>query len=138
MGTLPLEVREAIVRLRRDEGLDYEAIAEALGVGRASVSRVLRREREQGNVEPLPRGGGNYSLIHGKVADLLRSIVAAMPDATVLELAETLERRARISTSESAVGRALKRLGYSKKRPPSSRRNATRRSTAPDAARTAR
>lgn len=138
MGTLPLEVRAAIVRLRHDQKLEYEDIAAALGVGRASVSRVLRRHRELGDVAPFARGGGNHSVIRGRVAELLRSIVASMPDATLLELAAALQRRARVSASESAVGRALKRLGYSKKSPRSSRPKGTRPSTGRGAAPSAR
>lgn len=138
MGTLTLQTREAIVRLRRDKKLTYDEIAEALGIGRATVSRVLRRHRELGHVAAFARGGGNHSPIHGRVAELLRSIVSSMPDATILELSEALQRRARVSASESAVGRALQRLGYSKKRPRSSPASETRRSTGPDSARSAR
>ena len=136
MGTTPIEVRRAIVRLR-EEGHEYEEIAEMLGIGRATVNRVLRRHREAGDLEPLPRGGGNFSPIRARVAKLLVAIVKRMPDATVAELTAAFEREASISTSRSSVLRALHRLGYSKKRRPSSRASATRPSTATAGARTA-
>ena len=129
MGTTSVEVRRAIVRLREEEDLPYEEIAAMLGIGRATVNRVLRRHRETGDVQPLPRGGGNRSPIHDRVAQLLSAIVMRMPEATVAELTEALMTRASITTSRSAVLRALTRLGYSKKRLRSWRASATRRST---------
>lgn len=131
-------LREAIVRTYRDGGGTYDEVAETLGVGRATVSRVLRLKRESGAVVPRPRGGGNLSPIHGRVADLLVSIVRTMPDATVAELADTLMARGDVTTSRSSVLRALYRLGYSRKKSPSWRRSATRPSTAHDVERSAR
>src|SRR5262249_30999576 len=116
MGTTSADVRRAIVRLREEEDLPYEEIAALLGVGRATVNRVLRRSRETGDVHPLPRGGGNGSPFHARFAQLLSATVTRMPDATVAELTDALISRATISTSRSAVLRALTRLGYSKKR----------------------
>jgi len=138
MGTTPIEIRKAIVRLRESERRTYDDIAAVLGIGVATVNRVLRRRRETGDVEALPRGGGNFSPIRDRIAKLLASIIREMPDATVAELTAALERRVPISTSRSSVQRALTRLGYSKKRPRSPRPSATRRSTANGDAPTAR
>jgi transposase len=134
MGTTSVEIRRAIVRLYEDEDLSYDEIAEVIGVGRATVNRVLRRHRQTGRVEPLPRGGGNKSPIHDRVASLLVAIVTKLPDATVEEITAALSERASITTSRSAVQRALTRLGYSKKRLRSWRPSGTRRSTGVDAA----
>lgn len=129
MGTIAMEVRRAVVRLREQQRLEYAEIAELLGIGEATVNRILRRYREQGSVDVLPRGGGRRSLIHGRIAKLLVAIVTKMPDATVAELTEALEERASIEISRSAVQRALGRLGYTKKRPRSAPRSKTRPST---------
>src|SRR6476646_9577595 len=87
-----------------------------LGVGYATVSRVLRLHRETAAVTPRPRGGGNFSPLHGEVAKLLEKLVREMPDATVKELADALAARSSVTTSRSAVQRALARLGYSRKK----------------------
>lgn len=100
-----------------------------LDVGRATVNRVLRRQRETGGVEPREPAGGWVSPIHGKIANLLRAIVAEMPDATVAELTDALMKRGEVTTSRSAVQRALGRLGYSRKKRASRRSSATRPST---------
>ena len=125
----PLKVREAVLRVRA-EGRSYEETARLLGIGRATVNRILRLHRETSALEPRPRGGGNVSPIHGEMAELLAAIIAEMPDATVAELASALMKRSRTSTSRSAVQRALARLGFSRKKSHSSPSSATRLSTA--------
>lgn len=135
--SIPTELRRAIIRVRK-QGFTYEQTATMLGVGRATVNRILRLERESGDVERRPRGGGVTSPIHGKLAKLLESIVTDMPDATVVELTNALVDRAGIATSRSSVQRALGRLGFSRKKSPSWQRSATRQSTEKDAASTAR
>jgi transposase len=109
-----------IVRLRREKRT-YADIAALTGVGVATVNRVLRLQREKGSTAPAKPGGGNRSPIRGKVEHRLRDLVASMPDATVREFAEALEKAERLRTSRPSVQRALKRMGYSRKKRPSSR-----------------
>lgn len=124
-----VQVRESIVRAFHEHGLSYEEIAELLGVGRATVSRVLRRYRESGSVERRPRGGGNFTKVRGPVADRLRAIAALQPDATIEEMTRELCHQTGIEVSRSAVDRALRRMGYTRKKRPSSPSSATRRKT---------
>ena len=125
MAAVPVQVREAIVRAVEQQGLTYQATADLLDVGYATVNRVLSRYRKTKSVEPLPKGGGWESPIQGRIADLLTEIVTTMSDATVEELTAALQKQARIKTSRSAVQRALHRLGYSRKKSHSWRRSAT-------------
>src|SRR5277367_4458877 len=111
------EVRQAIIRAR-EQDLEYEQIVELLGVGRATVSRTLRLHRETGDITPRPNGGGNFSLFRDHVAELLLAIVETMPDASLQELTTAFEAQSNLSTSTSAVGRALRRFGYSRKKRP--------------------
>jgi transposase len=122
---VPIQVREAIVRAVEQQGLSYQATADLLDVGYATVNRVLSRYRKTKRVDPLPKGGGRLSPIHGRIAELLIKIVTAMSDATVEELTTALRKKARISTSRSAVQRALHRLGFSRKKSHSWQRSAT-------------
>jgi transposase len=66
------------------------------------------------------------------MAELLKRIVEAMPDATIAELTEALLNKADIETSRSSVQRAMQRLGFSRKKKRSPPSSATR----PSAART--
>jgi transposase len=121
---VPVEVRKAIVRAVEQQGMTYQATADLLGIGYATVNRVLSRYRKTKQVDPLPKGGGRKSPIHGRIADLLTQIVTTMSDATVEELTAALQTRAKVSTSRSAVQRALHRLGFSRKKSRSWRRSA--------------
>lgn len=125
MTAVPVQVRQAIVRAVEEQGLTYQATADLLGVGYATVNRVLARYRRTKSVDPLPKGGGWESPIRGRVADILHKLVTARSDATVEELTVALQKRARIRTSRSAVQRALHRLGYSRKKSHSWLRSAT-------------
>ena len=135
---VPERTREAIVRAIHDRNLTYKETADLLGVGEATVSRVLRLHRETGAVEPRPRGGGAFSPITSKFTELLHAIVTSMPDATVEELTAAFTRDSGQRTSRSAMQRALDRLGYSRKKRLSSPKKGTRRSTRRAVARTAR
>lgn len=132
-----IQLREAIVRAWHQEKLTYAAIAALLGVGEATVSRVLRRYRETASVAPRAHGGGNVSPIHGEVADALKRLVAELPDATIDELTQALTQGTSVSTSRSAVMRALQRMGYSRKKRRSRRSSGTRPSDAPIGGRSA-
>ncbi|RKG71436.1 transposase [Corallococcus exercitus] len=125
----PEKLRRAIVRAFHDEGLSYAQIAHLLGIGEATVSRVLRLYRETGDVVPRPKGGGRLSPIRGKVASELKRLVAQKPDATVRELMAELTARTGIITSRPSMQRALHRLGFSHKKSPSPPASATRRKT---------
>lgn len=115
----PPQVRRVIIRLRQ-EGRTYEQIAQLVGVGTATVNRILRQFRETGSLEPLAPGGGNRSPLRG-VEATFKALVSAMPDATVAEMAAALEKAEKLATSRSSVQRALVRLGYSRKKSPSPR-----------------
>lgn len=125
-----IRLREAIVRAWHEEKLTYAAIASLLGVGEATVSRVLRRHRETASVAPRAHRGGNHSPIRGDTAAALEQLVARMPDATIDELTEALIDGERVATSRSSVMRALQRLGYSRKKRPLSPSSETPRSDA--------
>lgn len=64
MADISLDLRRRIVDAYLS-GLSgsYEATAELFGVGRATVSRLVRRGRETGDVLPLPRGGDLRSCV---------------------------------------------------------------------------
>jgi transposase len=126
---LPMQVRLAVVSLQ-DKGHTYDEIASLLGIGRASVSRVLRRRRETGTLERLPRGGGLVSPIQGRIADMLCRIVGEMSDATLDELTRTLMERVDVKTSRAGVVRAMARLGFTRKKSRWWRPSATPPSTA--------
>src|SRR5688500_14883132 len=115
----PPQLRAVIVRLR-EQGRTYQEIADTVGLGVATVNRILRLNREKGSTEPKQPGGGNFSPIRGRVETKLRALVQALPETTVAELAEALNKAEKLATSRSSVQRALQRMGYSRKKRSSS------------------
>jgi transposase len=96
-------------------------------VGRASVNRMVRRFRESGSVDPAPHSGGRITKVTPKAEKALREILDERPDATLPELVELLQRATRLAVSTSTMGRALARLGFTRKKRPSSRPSKVRR-----------
>ena len=120
MNSLPLRLRKQIVRAYNTELVPtYDKVAEMFGVGRASVSRLLRLERETGSVEPKPVGGNRPQVVDD---EWLLNHCVEHPGALLRERVEAWalhsDRRVHLST----MGRAMARIGWThKKRTPAAR-----------------
>lgn len=99
-----------------DRGQKTKEIAETFAVSRAWARRVKQCRRESGRTTPLPRGGATVVKIE---MWRLKQLVEEQPDATLLELRDRLG----IDCTESAMCRALKRLGMTFKKRRSMRPN---------------
>jgi len=118
---LDLRTKRAILRLRK-KGLTYDETAEALGIGRATVSRTLRAWRERRSLKAKKRGGGNPSPLR-KVEREFRALVEEFSDATAEELATLIGERLDVHVSRSSVIRFLHLLGFTLKKRSSSPKN---------------
>jgi transposase len=99
-----------------DRGMTTNAIAQAFGVSPAWARRVRQRRREHGELGPRPRiGPRKFKIDRARLGELVR----ARPDATLAELRERLG----IQCSLSAVWNALRDLGLSYKKRPSTPRS---------------
>lgn len=109
-GDLRSRVVEAVLK-----GASYDEAAERFGVGRASVSRWMRRHRETGNLAPFPMGGARGGL---DAADLaaIAELVKEAPDQTIAELTDGFQAKAGKTTSTSALSRGLAKLGLTRKK----------------------
>jgi transposase len=118
MADLSLDLRRRVVRAYKD-GLTetYEATAELFSIGRATVSRLLRLERETGDVLPKKRGGDHRSSIN---LDWLRQHAAANPDARLVDRIDAWQEHSGRRVSIGAMWSALARINWThKKRHPS-------------------
>jgi transposase len=112
MKAYSMDLRERVVAAC-DEGADTrEEIAERFSVSVSWIRDLLRRRRETGSIAPRPRGGGRAPAFDAAAAERLRQAVRDDDDATLAELAEA----AGVSCCPSAVYRALKRLGITRKK----------------------
>jgi transposase len=112
MAAYSMDLRERVVAAC-DEGIDTRAeVAERFSVSESRIRRLLQRRREAGSIAPKPRGGGQPPAFDPEAAERLRRAVAEGPDATLQERA----RAVGVMCSTSAVDRALKRLGLTRKK----------------------
>lgn len=91
----------------------YEKTAELFGVGRATVSRLLRRQRETGDVKPLPMGGNYPRQVD---LDWLRQHVQDHPDATLSDRADDWEAHSGRRVPTSTMSNAMRAIGWTYKK----------------------
>jgi transposase len=91
----------------------YDATAEMFGIGRATVGRILRRDRDTGDVQLKPRGGNNP-----RVVDLewLRRHAEAEPDARLVDRVEAWVAQGGRRVGIEAMNRALHAIGWTHKK----------------------
>ena len=111
------DIRERVVRYRQQYGGTYEYIAEALGIGRASVSRILRLHRETGAVAPKPPTGGFSRGLDEAAVDELIDMLRKEPDLTLDRLADQWAcEHPELACSRQTVGRLVRERGYTRKK----------------------
>lgn len=114
MKAFSLDLRERVVAAyERGEGTRKE-IADRFGVSEGFVKKMLNRHRTTGSLAPLG-GQGRKPAIRGAKVNALEAFVDRRPDATLAEMRKHLK----IACSIMAISNALDRLGYRRKKSPS-------------------
>lgn len=114
MPEISLDLRRRIVRAYKGgKTSSYEATAEMFGVGRATVNRLLRRERETGDVVAKARGGNNPRRID---LEWLRVDADNNPDARLVERAEAWYKHCGKRVGVTAIWRGLHAIGWTHKK----------------------
>ena len=104
-----MELRRKIVEAyERKEGTYFE-LAQRFGVGEATVYRLLKLKREQGNVRP-----GVPTCVTEEELPAFVELVREFPNATLEQLKEAWVSRTRRPLSRSSVVRALRRAGITR------------------------
>jgi transposase len=107
----PLELREALCASARDERLSKRALAARFGVSESSITRWLRRARATGCVAAKPRGGGRQPRVDACGAEVLRELVAAPRERSLIEIGALYHARIGVRLSRPTLLRSLGRLG---------------------------
>lgn len=110
-----MDVRMIVARAIK-KGCSYEEAAHLAGVGRASVSRWMRRLRETGSLEPKPPGGGNVSPMSEALIYILVELIQEKPNLTDGELTVLFAQKTGVDVCPTTVRRALQRVGFSRKK----------------------
>lgn len=120
------DLRRKIVAAYERGHRSQREIAELFGVSPATVRNFVRRQRERGSPDALPRCGGAPARIDDAARSELRQLIASAPDSTLAEARQHLEREVGVRVGLSAVCRALAKLGLPRKKSRSTQRSATR------------
>jgi transposase len=126
MAAYSLDLRKRIVdAIERGVGTRSE-VAKLFGVHETFVYKLLRQNRERGDIAPLPHGGGAQAKLNEDQLMILTDLVAQSPDAMLGELREQMKKKARVEVSIPTICRALQSLGLSRKKRLSERRRPIR------------
>ena len=124
-AALSEDLRWRIIKAWQKKKPSSVELAEQFGVGEATVKRLKRTFRETKAVKRKPHGGGMPRIITPEQESLVEALVQQYPDWSEDMYAEYLAKHHDIRASGVTVGRTIRRLGYSVKKSPSSRRSAT-------------
>lgn len=117
MPDLSIDLRRKLVAAyKAGRSGTYDTTAALFGVGRATVSRALRRQRETGDQRYRPKGGNNPRRVD---LDWLQKQCKERPDDRIVDRIKALEQRSGEVVSYGAMWGALHAIGWSfkKKRP---------------------
>ena len=114
MAGYSIDLRKRVL-LDSAEGLDSEEIAEKYRVSRSWVDRVKQRYRENGEIAARKVGGGQEPILKPHYARL-EALLKEQPDLTLKELRLALK----VDVSLSTIWEAVRALGYTLKKSPSS------------------
>jgi transposase len=128
-----LDLRRRLVEAYRSKRSGtYEETAKVFGVGEATVSRLLRRFRETGDVKYKPVGGNNPRRVD---LEWVRKHLEANPDVRLIDRVDAWERQSGRRVSVPCMWMAVRAVGWTHKKSRWSPANGTgrrsKRSAAP-------
>ncbi|MCB9737930.1 MAG: transposase [Deltaproteobacteria bacterium] len=127
-GALSQDLRKRVVDAYDNGEGSYVQLAERFGIGVATVKRWMWRRRDTGGLEPLFSNNGNKPVFTTpENLELLRQILLQEPDLTYEELAAAWSGASGMEIGRTTTVNAVRKLGFSLKKKPSARSNATSR-----------
>lgn len=112
MKPTPIVLRKRIVAARTEEGQSMGEIAQRFKIPKGTVQRVLERYRDSGSWEPKPQNPGRKSAFSDEDLRRLKEDILSNPDATL----EELRSRSHVNVSIVSFHKAIKKLGFTRKK----------------------
>ena len=103
-------------------GQSRGSVARRFAVGRSTVYRWVQTAREEGRLEAKPMHGGPPPAIRGESETALKRLVGADNHLTLAEYRDRLAEAVGVRVHPWILGRALKRLGLTRKKEDAARR----------------
>ncbi|WP_100903832.1 helix-turn-helix domain-containing protein [Nostoc flagelliforme] len=115
MKSYSVDLREKIVAVHLQKNISIRKVANIFSVSKSLVQKLVKQQKLEGNLQPKPRGKPQFS--HLTNADTeLRELVESHPDATLIELCELFADKTGNWVGQSAMCRALQKLGLNRKK----------------------
>jgi len=112
---IPVAVRKKIVSAYEKGKMTQGQIAEIFDTTNVSVCRFVQRSR-RGDDLAVKKGTGRPSPMNKEGLKILKEIVLAQPDKTIMEYSSLFQRKTGIYISRSAMCRFLKKLNLRRKK----------------------
>ncbi len=123
MDAYSMDLRERVAADCDARKLSQPAIAEKYAVSVSFITKLLRRQRETGSLEPKPHSGGPAPTLGERAKMRIATKVHQQPDITLAELCAWVPQ----SVSDSTMSRVLIALGLTRKKSRSTPMSGTRR-----------
>lgn len=101
------DLRQRVLDAYQAKEGSQRQLAERFKVSLSFVRDLMRRYRETGSVESLPRFCGPGATIDSSLLAVVEQLVQAQPDALLTELCEGFSERTTIAVSISTMHRAV-------------------------------
>jgi transposase len=113
-----MELRTRVVETYLEGDSTIDEVAARFKVGSATLKRWVAAFRAVGHAQPRPMGGKRHEyLISPEGEKFLGELLLVVPDSTLPELVNHYEAAYGVRVSDDTMGRALHRMGLSKKKP---------------------
>lgn len=112
MDANSMDLRERVAADCDAGKLSQPAIAEMYDVSVSFITKLLRRRRETGSLEPKPHAGGPAPTLGERDRKRIAAKVREQPDLTLAELCAWAPK----SVSDSTMSRVLMALGLTRKK----------------------
>src|SRR5919112_2358300 len=109
------DLRTKIVEAVQEHRMNQSEAARAFGVSRSSVKRYVKAARQGRPLSP-GKAPGRRPLLDEKARKLLEADVKERPFAKLADRQEYLQKVAGVSVSESTLSRALRKMGFGRKK----------------------
>jgi transposase len=121
-----MAIRERFLEAYKAKEGSLRSLAERFMVGPATTNRWWRRYRETGGLEPGRAGGQSKPLLDEQDLESLHLLLDQDPTMTVEQLGERFVEEGGQPVSRSTLQRAVKKLGFTRKKTPRAPTSGTR------------
>lgn len=110
MKAYSLDFRQKIMAVHHEGKTSQRQLADRFNVALSFIEKLIKQEKETGNIAPKVRGGGAKPKLTESQKQVISDLVAENNDATLVELCDQLEERVGVRVSRSTMGRLTQQL----------------------------